>query len=112
MLIKIHHGTPIQGDDTLCATCRHSRIMRGRGLDEEIVFCDATPMNTVRVTFKVTSCSDYSDDRLPSYHELMEKAWILQPASRRRAAGFVRASDLRERELARYLADLHRRDDV
>jgi len=30
-----------------------------------------------------------------SYHELLERAWILKPGSTRRPAGFVRASELR-----------------
>jgi len=105
MLIKVYRGTSVQEGDSLCDTCRHARIVRGRRLDEQIVFCDAMPMHTVRITFKVTSCTDYADDREPSYHELFEKAWILTPASRRRAAGFVRASDLRQDEITKYLND-------
>jgi hypothetical protein len=96
MLIKIHRGTPVDGGDSLCESCRHSRVIQGRSLDEEIVFCDAVAMQTVRIPFKVTSCSDYDDVHLPSYHELMAQAWILQPGSKRRRAGFVRASELED----------------
>jgi hypothetical protein len=105
MLVKVYGGTAAQNNDSLCETCRHSRIIRGRRLDEELVICSAMPMRTVQITFKVTTCSDHLDDREPSYYELLEKAWILRPASRRRPAGFVRASDLNRREAARLFAD-------
>jgi hypothetical protein len=105
MLIKIDRGTPRQDADALCDTCRHSRIRRGRRLEEELVICDALGMHPVQIIFKVTSCSDYIDDREPSYHELFEKAWILRPASKQRAAGFVRASDLTAKETALFFDD-------
>ena len=99
VLIKINGGTPVNGDKSLCETCVHSRITRGRRLEEELVLCDAAPMESIRITFKVTSCTQYMDAREPSYHELLERAWILKPGSTRRPAGFVRASELRYDEL-------------
>ena len=105
MLIKVYRGTQIQDGESLCDTCAHSRITRGRRLEEELVMCTALMMHTVQITFKVTSCSVYVDDREPSYHELCEKAWILRPASRQRAAGFVRAADLSGEEARRLLVD-------
>jgi hypothetical protein len=111
MRIKIHGGTPAHDGNSLCNTCRHGRITRGRSIDEEIVFCDASHMFPVRITFKVTSCSDHSDHNVPSYFELLQQAWILQPESRKRPAGFVRASDLRDEEYARYMSDLRTHHD-
>jgi hypothetical protein len=105
MLIKVYRGTAVQDGQPLCDTCRHSRIIRGRRLEEELIFCDAMMMRTVQINFKVTSCSNYVDDREPSYHELFEKAWILRPASEQRAAGFVRAADLNAKEASRFFAD-------
>ena len=61
MRIKIHGGTPSNDDNSLCHTCRYSRVTRGRKLDEEIVICDASHMRATQITFKVTSCSDYND---------------------------------------------------
>ena len=110
MRVKIHGGTPANGDSSLCDTCRHSRITRGRRLDEEIVSCDASFQRSVRITFKVTSCSDYSDQTLPTYFDLLQQAWILHPGSRKRPAGFVRASDLKDDDFARYMADLRNRE--
>ena len=89
MLIKIYGGTRVQTSENLCESCRGSRIVRGCRIDEELVFCDAMAMQPVRIEFKVTTCADYVDARLPSYQELVEKAWVLTPGSRKRAAGFV-----------------------
>lgn len=102
MLIKVYGGTRVQENESLCTTCRHSRIVRGHALDEEVVFCDAMTMRPVRITFMVSSCSDYDDDRLPSYYQLLEQAWILRPASCRRPAGFVRASELGEEVIQKF----------
>jgi hypothetical protein len=74
MRIKVHGGTPANDDSSLCNTCRYSRITRGRRLDEELVFCDASHIKTTRITFKVTSCSEYSDQTLPTYFDLMQQA--------------------------------------
>jgi hypothetical protein len=101
MLTKVYGGTETLEGASLCDTCKQSRVTRGRRTDEEIVICNATPMRAVRVTFKVTCCSDYLDCREPSYMELFERAWILRPSSKRRPAGFVRASDLEDDEAMR-----------
>ena len=105
MRIKVYGRSSVEGGEALCDTCRLAHVVRGRRASEELVFCQATPMQSIRITFRVKSCSDYTDDREPSYPELLEKAWILTPGSGRRAAGFVRASDLKADELARYLTD-------
>lgn len=105
MLIKVYGGTASQQVDSLCDTCRHSKIIRGRRLEEEVVFCSAIAMEPVKITFKVTTCTDYLDGREPTYHELLEKAWILRPRTKRRAAGFVRAADLTAEEARRFFAD-------
>ena len=103
MKTKVHGGTVAHGSGSLCNTCSHSTIIRGRTLDEEIVECHASVMRARDIPFKVTSCSSYSDSRLPSYSDLVHMAWILTPHSRRRPAGFVRSSDLKPDELAQVL---------
>ena len=110
MLIKIYGGTRLQESPNLCETCRCSRIVRGRRNDEELVFCDAMAMETVRIGFEVTTCSAYIDARLPSFHELLEKAWVLRPRSRRRAAGFVKGSELQDDELQRFMMEHRKRE--
>ena len=102
MRIKVRDGTPIESESSLCASCRASTIVRGRTLDEELVLCSALGLRGVQITFKVTSCSDYADRRLPSYLEMMEDAWILQPGSRKRPAGFVRGSELQDEEMREF----------
>jgi hypothetical protein len=105
MKTKVHGGTAIQGGSSLCATCHFSTIIRGRSLDEEIVECNVSMMRGRLIPFKVTSCSAYSDARMPSYSEMVRTAWILTPHSKRRPAGFVRASDLNAQELREILMD-------
>jgi hypothetical protein len=99
MLMKVYSGTRLQEIDALCETCAHARIIRGRRMEEELVICDALFQQAFRITFKVTACTSYVDDRAPSYQELAAKAWILRPASKRQPAGFVRATDLKDAEL-------------
>ena len=111
MHLKVHDGTASNGDGNLCATCRLSTIVRGRTLDEEIVQCHALSMRSTRVTFKVTYCSAYSDARRPSYLQMVEHAWILQPGSKKKPAGFMRSADLRQDELSDIMAGLHHRRD-
>ena len=106
MKTKVHGGTAINGASSLCATCHHSIIIRGRSLGEEIVECNASSMmNGRRVPFKVTTCTAYSDARQPSYSEMVRTAWILTPYSKRRAAGFIRSTDLDVHELREILMD-------
>ena len=103
MKTKIHGGTAIHGETSLCVTCRHSTIIRGQTIDEEIVDCSASFMRSRQIRFKVTSCSSYSDARLPSYHEMVRSAWILTPQSKRRTAGFIPANQLDPAELREIL---------
>jgi hypothetical protein len=111
MRIKVHNGTVSNGESSLCNTCRHSTIIRGRTLDEEIVQCQAVAMRVTQVTFKVTFCSAYCDERLPTYMQMLEDAWILQPGSKKRPSGFVRGSELRDEELASIMTNLRGRTE-
>jgi hypothetical protein len=111
MHLKIQNGTVSHSDSSLCTTCRLATIVRGRTLDEEIVQCHAIGMRGTRVTFTVTYCTSYCDARLPSYAQMMEEAWILQPASKRKPAGFIRAADLPEEDISNLLVDMHKRLD-
>ena len=111
MHLKVQNGTASNSESSLCNTCRLSTIVRGRTLDEEIVQCHALSMRSTRVTFKVTFCSAYSDARHPSYLQMLEHAWILQPGSKKRPAGFIRGADLRKDELSDIMVDIHKRRD-
>ena len=107
MHLKVQNGTVSNSENSLCNTCRLSTIVRGRTLDEEIVHCHALSMRSTRVTFKVTHCSAYSDARHPTYLQMLEHAWILQPGSKKRPAGFIRAADLHDEEMAQMIKTLH-----
>ena len=86
-------------------------IIRGRSLEEEIVQCSASVMRSLTVPFKVTSCSSYNDSRLPSYADLVRQAWILEPHSKRRPAGFIHARELKDDELTAVVAECYGEDD-
>ena len=77
----------------------------GRRESEEIVVCGGIVMHAMVVTFKVIQCTEYIDQREPSYQELHKQAWILRPATKRRPAGGVRAAELRDAELRRFRTD-------
>jgi hypothetical protein len=106
MRIKVYRGTPPLNDHSLCETCRHSTITRGRRLGEEIIRCDAHSDGTMLVRFVVTQCSAFLDATLPNYSELFEKAWILRPREGKRPAGFVRSSELPVRERYELMRDM------
>jgi len=105
MRFKVYGGTPSQSGPSLCESCRHSMITRGRKLGEEIVSCEAFPGRSAQITFVVAECSAYMDAALPSYPELFEKAWILRPRDGKRPAGFVRTSELPAKERYELMKD-------
>ena len=105
MRVKIYKGSVQNSGTNLCETCRYSTITRGRTLDEEFVRCDAATMQPIVIRFKVTACSAYADQTAPSYGQFLQQAWILQPASAKRPAGFVRSIDLSPQELHSLVRD-------
>ena len=106
MRTKVHGGTVTHGDSTLCATCCHSTIIRGRTLDEEVVACHVLIRSAIRIPFKVTSCSAYTDARLPSFSQMAEQAWVLRRGTKSRQAGFIRTRDLRVEEMADLMSEI------
>jgi hypothetical protein len=110
MHLQIRNGSS-GSDSSLCNTCRYSTITRGHAPRDEIVLCEANPMQPVRIHFKVAFCTAYFDARLPTYMQMLNDAWILQPGSKKRRPGFVRGADLRPEERARFLMDDEMRPD-
>lgn len=111
MRIKVYGGTARGDGGSLCDSCRHSRIVRGESVDDELVVCEVSHMWPTRISFKVASCTHHDDRRFPAYYEMMQQAWIFQPGSRRKRPGFVRASELQERELLRHMASAHKAEE-
>lgn len=106
MRLKIRDGTPRHGGESLCLTCVHATIIRGRTIEEEIVTCNGRSLHgALRITFVVTACTDYTDERLPSMAQLMENAWILRCGRKGRAAGFVHGRDLDVDAILKLTAD-------
>jgi hypothetical protein len=98
MRLKIHHGTARDDEPSLCLSCRHATIIRGRNLHDEIVDCGMLYGDRSRIRFPVTSCSNYSDRRQPTLRQMEEIAWVLRTDRARKPIGFVPARDLRPKE--------------
>ena len=103
MRVKIHGGTADHGAPSLCLSCRWATIIRGPRLSNEIIECDQLSYMGRRVTFPVVKCSSYSDRRLASVREMEEIAWILRSDPHRNKVGFVRSSELEDKD--RFILD-------
>lgn len=101
MKIKVRGGTARESDPSLCLSCRFAKVVQGQRSRDEIVECGQLE---VRVTFKVTSCSEYVNHQHPSLWHMEDIAWILRTDAKRGQIGFVRSKDLK-------LADRHVLDD-
>ncbi len=97
MRLKIRGGTVNHGDPSLCSTCRFATIVKGQRPSDEIIQCGRLS-DAFRVTFPVTSCTSYSDERLPSLGDMEDIAWILRSDPRRNQIGFVEARKLKPRD--------------
>ncbi len=103
MKIKIRGGTVQHGETSLCVTCRYATVIQGTSLRDERIDCGRLYGDKGRITFPVTSCTGYSDSRLPSIREMEEIAWILRTDAKRKTIGFVQAKQLKPRD--RYVLD-------
>ena len=97
MRLKIHGGTANHSESSLCLTCRFATVVKGRTLRDEIVECRKLS-DRARITFPVTFCTGYADQRLASIREMEEIAWILRSDPRRNQIGFVEARKLKPAE--------------
>ena len=98
MRVKIRGGTANHTEPSLCLTCRFATVVKGQRLRDDIVECAQLSYNHRRITFPVTSCSDYSDRRRPSVREMEEIAWVLRSDPKKNEMGFVKASELRPKD--------------
>lgn len=102
MHLKIQGGTANHDEPTLCCTCRFATIVKGH-TQHQIIECSRLADGRGRITFKVTSCTTYSDGRQPSLHHMEDVAWILRSDPKRNSIGFVRPRNVTIRE--RFLMD-------
>ncbi|MGH9867051.1 MAG: hypothetical protein ACREAA_02655 [Candidatus Polarisedimenticolia bacterium] len=103
MRLKIQGGTVKHGEPSLCLSCRYATVVQGENLAERIIECERLFGGAARITFTVTSCTQYSDRRQPSLREMEETAWVLRSEPSRRKAGFVHARELKPED--RYVLD-------
>jgi hypothetical protein len=98
MRVKIQGGTADHGAASLCLSCRWATVIRGPRISQEIVECMQLSSYTRRITFPVIQCSDYANRRAASIRDMEEIAWILRSDSLRKRVGFVRSSELEDKE--------------
>jgi hypothetical protein len=94
MHIKVRGGTVQHGEQSLCYSCKHATVVRGRSLQEEIVECAQIATARGQIRFPVTECSEYLHRNQPSIREMESIAWILRTDASRKRIGFVRSKDL------------------
>lgn len=92
MKIRVMGGTARHDEPSLCLTCQSAKIVQGPSADDEIIRCVQIE---ARITFKVTSCSEYLHRTHPSLWHMEDIAWILRTDPKRKQIGFVRARELR-----------------
>lgn len=90
------HGVRQRAVPLLQLPLRHLR--QGTSQRHEIVECSRLANGQGRITLRVTSCTAYSDRRLPSLYDMQDMAWVLRSDPKRNQVGFVRPRDLRIRE--------------
>ena len=98
--IKVHGGTASDGDPSLCLNCRYASIVQGTSAKDHIIRCSKIES---RVTFRVTSCTEYLHRQHPSLWHMEDIAWVLRTDAQRKQIGFVRGKDLAVRH--RLIAD-------
>jgi hypothetical protein len=71
--LKIHgEHTRNTSDTPLCHTCQYATIVRGARFGDDLSRCRALG---TRITFAVTECSSYDDNRVTPVYRLEETAW-------------------------------------
>jgi len=96
--INVRGGTVDHGQRSLCESCRWSTVIRGPRVGDEVVECNQLSIFNRRVSFPVTSCSDYRGRTPPSLEDMQAMAWVLRSDPRRNQIGFVHASKLSDEE--------------
>jgi hypothetical protein len=76
---KVIGGTP-RGVESLCSTCRAAHRVIGLNM-QTVTYCAALPRSP-RVTFPVSECSVYDDQRLPSLDAMRQIAWEVKSRNR------------------------------
>ena len=94
MTIRVQGGTP-NGTESLCDSCYWAHIQKGYAESEEVVIC-AFLRAARLIPFRVRTCTDYSDKRVPSKRDMEEIAWIIRTKDVNRRVGFANQDDAGE----------------
>lgn len=97
---KVQGGTR-DSKEPLCVTCHSGLVVKGTRESHDFTVCQAH-MEPIRITFPVTSCTEYRDRRQPTKHEYEETAWILH-VSPSRKVGFLTPKEAKEQEVIKEL---------
>lgn len=92
MKIRIHGGTARHDEPSLCLTCRSAKVVQGEATRDALIRCGELD---TRITFKVTSCSEYVHRQHPALWRMEDIAWILRTNPKTRQIGFVKSADLK-----------------
>ena len=97
--LRVQDGTPC-GTESLCDSCYWAHIQKGYAQSEEVVICAFLRSARV-IPFRVRTCTDYSDKRIPSKREMEEIAWIIRTKDVNRRVGFASENGAVAEELDR-----------
>ena len=86
-MIRVQGGTPNR-TESLCDSCYWAHIQKGYAESEEVVIC-AFLRAARLIPFRVRTCTDYSDKRIPTKRDMEEIAWIIRTKDVNRRVGFA-----------------------
>jgi len=96
MTVLIRSGKP-QTTESLCNSCYWAHIQRGFAESEEVILC-AFLRQPHAVPFKVSCCTDYNENRVPSKADMEEIAWIIRTKDVNHQVGFANEVEIESRE--------------
>lgn len=75
--------------EPLCKTCDHAQYIQGESLVNVTLLCHKSDWVPREMEFEATTCSMYSDRRLPSQYEMEKIAWRINSDAKAGKIGFI-----------------------
>lgn len=107
--LKVHGGTPIHGERSLCFSCRHGQTIQGQAVSDLTVFCHINYERALRMPRAVVECTDFSRKNDQSKKEMEKIAWVLE-TKKGRPIGFFNPIEHKYRAKSEDL-DVHEDDE-